>query len=265
MIGPLGLNPTTSKVDFKASHSCIDPKLSFGYIQESWSTIRDLVRLAMNHAKQSAHGRGKAVMRLRFLLGLLLSAMPSLSSAAELALGGLIFSDELGGVRLIEGWGTGTLEDPVVLVEEITDHGPAILVVRGMQPEFGNRIRSQHDVGFAVTKVVRNATEQPWTLFNLELREAIDRESPHGDGLSFGQETEAGRPFVSDRFAHNFENSDPYDGIQFSDGVVEPGETVVLQFVITDTTPRFKFYLMQKRDSHFVKVKPPEVEKEVKS
>jgi len=196
-------------------------------------------------------------MRWRLLIGFLMTAMPTMVSAGELTLGGLSFSDELGGVRLIEGWGTGTLDDPVVLVEEITDYGPAILVVRGMQPKFGNRIQSQHDVGFAVTKVVRNATELPWTLFNLELREAIDRESPFGDGLSFGQESEAGRPFASDRFAHNFENEEPYDGIQFSDGVVEPGETVVLQFVITDTTPRFKFYLMQKRDSHFVNVKPP--------
>ncbi len=199
-------------------------------------------------------------MRWRLLFGFLLAAMPVTASAGELTLGGLTFSDELGGVRLIEGWGTGTLDDPVVLVEEITDHGPAVIVVRGMQPKFGNRIQSQHVVGFAVTKVVRNATELPWTLFNLELREAINRESPFGDGLSFGQESEAGRPFVSDRFAHNFENEEPYDGIQFSDGVVEPGETVVLQFVITDTTPRFKFYLMQKRDSHFVNAKPSKTE-----
>ncbi len=204
-------------------------------------------------------------MRFLFLLGLLISVMPSLAVAKELALGGLTFSDELGGVRLLEGWGTGTLEDPVVLVEEITDHGPAVLVVRGMRPQFGNRIQSQHDVGFAVTKIVRNATELPWTLFNLELREAIDRESPFGDGLSFGQASEAGRPFASDRFANNFETREPYDGVQFSNGIVEPGETVMLQFVITDTTPRFKFYLMQKRDSHFVNADPPEVLEEVES
>ncbi len=204
-------------------------------------------------------------MRLRVLFGLLLSMMPALSSAKELSLGGLTFSDELGGVRLIEGWGTGTLDDPLVLVEEITDQGPAILVVRGMQPQFGNRIRSQHDVGFALTKIVRNATELPWTLFNLELREAINRESPFGDGLSFGQATEAGRPFASDRFAESYEIREPFDGIQFSDGIVEPGETVVLQFVITDTTPRFKFYLMQKRDNNFVNVEPPKTVNEVES
>lgn len=195
---------------------------------------------------------------------MLLAALPSFSSAAELSLGGLTFSDELGGVRLIDGWGTGTLDDPIVLVEEITDYGPAILIVRGMRPQFGNRIRSQHDVGFAITKVVRNATELPWTLFNLELREAIDRESPFGDGLSFGQASEAGRPFESDRFANNVEIREPYDGVQFSDGVVEPGETVVLHFVITDTTPYFRFYLLQKRDSHFVDADPPSMPREVR-
>lgn len=178
--------------------------------------------------------------------------------AAELALGGLIFSDELGGVRLLEGSGTGTLDDPVVLVEEITDYGPAVIVIRGMHARFGNRIRSQHDVGFAITKVVRNATSQPWTLFTLELREKLQQESPFGDGLSFGQATDAGRPFLSDRFETNLETREPYDGVQFYDGVVEPGETVVLNFVITDTTPRFKFYLMQKRDSNFVRDLPPE-------
>lgn len=184
-------------------------------------------------------------------------AWPLTLEAAELELGGLIFSDELGGVRLLDGSGTGTLEDPVVLVEEITDYGPAVIVVRGMHSRFGNRIRSQHDVGFAVTKIVTNATSQPWTLFTLELREKLLQESPFGDGLSFGQASEAGRPFVSDRFEANIETREPYDGVQFFDGVVEPGETVVLNFVITDTTPRWKFYLMQIRDNNFVHRQAP--------
>ncbi len=196
--------------------------------------------------------------RLAILAGLftLVALSPPLK-ATELALGGLIFSDELGGVRLLEGSGTGTLDDPVVLVEEITDYGPAVIVIRGMHARFGNRIRSQHDVGFAITKVVKNATSQPWTLFTLELREKLGQESPFGDGLSFGQASEAGRPFLSDRFDTNLETREPYDGVQFYDGVVEPGETVVLNFVITDTTPRFKFYLMQKRDNNFVRDLPP--------
>ena len=198
--------------------------------------------------------RTRSLLLVGFL-ALLAGSLPG--RAAELVLGGLTFSDELGGVRLLEGSGTGTLDDPVVLVEEIVDYGPAVIVIRGMHARFGNRIRSQHDVGFAITKVVRNATSQPWTLFTLELREKLGQESPFGDGLSFGQASEAGRPFFSDRFNTNLETREPYDGVQFYDGIVEPGETVVLNFVITDTTPRFKFYLMQKRDNNFVRDSPP--------
>jgi hypothetical protein len=152
-------------------------------------------------------------------------------------------------VRLEQGWGSGSLADPFVLVEEITSDGPAILVVRGMTHGFGNRIGSHHDVGFALTKMVRNGTGQPWSLFNLELREFFDRESPFGDGLSFGQATVAGRPFRSDRFGETLETTEPFDGVQFLNGLVGPGETVTVSVVITDTTPRWEFYLLQKRDS----------------
>jgi hypothetical protein len=169
--------------------------------------------------------------------------------AEPLTLDGLTFSDELGGVEIVEGWGTGTLADPFVLVEEITEHEPAIIVVSGMTHAFGNRIRSHHDVGFALTKIVRNSTGQAWSQFDLELRELIDSPSPFGDGLSFGQASEAGRPFASDRFREHVETFEPYDSITFFSGAVEPGETVVLNIVVTDTTPRWQFYLLQKRDS----------------
>jgi hypothetical protein len=171
------------------------------------------------------------------------------AGAEPITLDGLTFSDELGGVRLEQGWGSGSLADPFVLVEEITGDGPAILVVLGMTHGFGNRVGSHHDVGFALTKRVRNGTGQPWSLFNLELREFFDRESPFGDGLSFGQATAAGRPFASDRFAETLETTEPFDGVQFFGGLIAPGETVTVSVVITDTTPRWQFYLLQKRDS----------------
>ena len=171
------------------------------------------------------------------------------AGAEPITLDGLTFSDELGGVRLEHGWGSGSLDDPFVLVEEITSDGPAILIVRGMTHRFGNRIRSHHEVGFALTKLVRNGTAQAWSLFNLELRELFDHPSPFGDGLSFGQASDAGRPFRSDRFTDHLETREPFDGVQFFGGLVEPGETVALTVVITDTTPRWEFYLLQKRDS----------------
>lgn len=191
-------------------------------------------------------------------LGVGIGAGP-LALAEPITLDGLTFSDELGGLELKEGWGSGTLDDPFVLVEEITSQGPAILVIRGMRHRFGNRIRSHHDVGFALTKIVRNRTEQPWVLFNLELREFLDQQSPFGDGLSFGQASEAGRPFGADRFTEVIENLEPYDGLQFFNGVVEPDQTVVLTFVVTDTTPRWEFYLLQKRDSPIASIPEPRI------
>ncbi len=169
--------------------------------------------------------------------------------AGQVHLDGLTFSDELGGFDIVTASGSGSLEDPFVLVENITGDGPAILIIRGMTHAFGNRIRSHHDVGFALTKVVRNRTKRPWSLFNLELRESIDHASPFGDGLSFGQASEAGRPFRSDRFSEVLETTEPYDGVQFFGGVVEPGATVAVSVVITDTTPTWEFFLLQAEDS----------------
>jgi hypothetical protein len=54
---------------------------------------------------------------------------------------------------------------------------------------------------------------------------------------------------VADRFTDYVETYEPYDAVAFFGGSVEPGETVVVSVVITDTTPRYQFYLLQKRDS----------------
>ncbi len=173
--------------------------------------------------------------------------LPALAGPVQLD--GLTFSDELGGFDIVKASGSGSLEDPFVLVENITGDGPSILIIRGMSHAFGNRIRSHHEVGFALTKIVRNRTKRPWSVFNLELREFMDQSSPFGDGLSFGQASEAGRPFRSDRFAEVLETTEPYDGVQFGGGVVEPGETVAVSVVITDTTPTWEFFLLQTEDS----------------
>jgi hypothetical protein len=171
------------------------------------------------------------------------------AQAEPVTLHGLTFSDELGGFEIKQVSGSGTLADPFVLVEEIFDQEPAILVIRGMSHRFGNRIRSHHEIGFAMTKIVRNRTEQTWSLFNVELREFVDYYSPFGDGLSFGQASDAGRPFTSSRFGDLIETREPYDGVQYIDGDVRPGESVSMTFVVTDTTPRWEFFVLQTRDS----------------
>lgn len=182
----------------------------------------------------------------RLLIALTLGGGPVF--AEPIMLGGLVFSDELGGLVLHEGWGSGTLDDPFVLVEEITGDGPAILVIRGLTAEFGNRIRTHHQTGFALTKVVINATEERWPGFSLELQEQLGSRSPYGDGLSFGQASRFTRQFASDGFAASRTVDEPADGVTFSNGDIAPGARVSLHFVISDTTPRHEFFLLQSGD-----------------
>jgi hypothetical protein len=178
--------------------------------------------------------------------------------AEPVTLNGITFSDELGGVVLRGGWGSGRLDDPFVLIEEITDARPAILAIRGLSTAFGNLIHSQHTTGFALTKIVRNRTNAAWPSFDLELREMLGAMSPYEDGLSFGQASRSGRPFVSTGYGAALETSEPFDAVSFSGGTVRPGETVVFTVVITDTTPRPVFYLLQKRESPIARApKPP--------
>ena len=176
--------------------------------------------------------------------------------AEPVSLDGLTFSDELGGFDIVGASGSGSLEDPFVVVEDITADGPAILTIRGMSHRFGNRIRSHHEIGFALTKILRNRTQRPWSFFNLELREFLDHASPFGDGLSFGQASQAGRPFRSDRFTDTLDTTEPFDGVQFLGAEVGADETVVVNVVITDTTPRWEFYLLQSEDSPLAALAP---------
>ena len=186
---------------------------------------------------------------IRILAAAALALGAAASAAAEsITLEGITFSDDLGGIVLVGGRGRGTLEDPFVVVEIITDDGPGVLTIRGLDSGFGNRIASHHLAGFALTKIVCNGTGRDWLSFDLELRERLADHSPYEDGLSFGQGTLAGRPFLSDTFRYADEISEPFDKVSFSGGRVPPGGTAAFTVVITDSTPRPVFYLLQKRE-----------------
>jgi hypothetical protein len=59
--------------------------------------------------------------------------------------GGYGFSDELGGFRLVSVSGSGSVTDPIVIVEEITELDPVTLVIRDMggRPRDDQVIRSR--------------------------------------------------------------------------------------------------------------------------
>lgn len=179
-------------------------------------------------------------------LGVLYPA--AIASADPLAANGVEFSDERGGFRILAASGRGVLDDPFVVIEEITGPEPAVLVVRGFDALF----RAQVDQGparypavFSLRKVVTNRTGRVWNRFDLEVRERLGEPSDYYDGLSFDQPGVARRPFQADRFLAAQEIMEPFDSIRFTDGSVPPGETVTLNVVITDPTPQPVFYLLQ--------------------
>jgi len=183
-------------------------------------------------------------------LGALVFATLLLAGAAEarpFAREGLVFSDELGGFVILQVTGSGYLHDPLL----------AALVIRGLSPEFGNRVGTQHLVGFALTKIAINRTGGPWTLYQLELREQMESHSPYGDGLSFGQAATVGRPFTSSAFAANREIDEPYDSVQFADGIVAAGEKAAFEVVVTDTSPVAMFFLLQLQLHEVALQQPP--------
>jgi len=188
----------------------------------------------------------RAVIGVLLCLGLALSARSG--AAEEFTAGGLEFSDELGGFRLISVSGSGSLSDPIVVVEEITHVGPIVLIIRGQQMIVleDRPPRKAAFVNLAVIKVVINATRRVWTAFDLELQEELRKPSPYEDGLSFDQlGSFSDEPFASDSFSLAHRMPEPYDRVQFYDGSVDPGEAVRFNLFITDPTPALEFYLLQ--------------------
>jgi hypothetical protein len=188
-------------------------------------------------------------MRAAMAAAALQALFAASAQAAPVTLAGLTFSDEMGGLVLHGGRGSGTTADPFVLVEEITDDGPAILVIRGMRARLSDAPTAQFQLGFVLRKIVTNSTSRDWHSFELELRETLDHPSTYGDGLSFGQATHQGRPFAADRFANVTTTDEPLDSVVFSDGLVRPGQQVTVTAAITDYTPQDEFFLLQRRES----------------
>lgn len=183
------------------------------------------------------------------LLGLALG--PGETHAKVWTAGGLTFSDELGGFRLISVSGLGSIEDPIVIVEELTGIDPVVLVIRGQQDRApgaatgGDVIAGRPILYLAVIKIVLNRSRRVWGGFDLELQQELGSPSPYGDGLSFDQMGGFGARLHSDRFAANRQIYEPYDRVRFELGSVDPGAQARFRFFITDPTPVPEFYLLQ--------------------
>lgn len=179
---------------------------------------------------------------------LILCAAPAPQGAAaanRISLPGITFSEASSNFRLLGASGTGSLEDPFVLVEEVFGEGEVVVAIHVEAADFGSRVQTMHAVGFALQKVVINRTALIWDYYALELEFEAGRGSDYYDGLSFAQMAAVNRPFRSDRFAQVDDMTEPRDVIRFSQGQVSPGDRARFAVAITHTGLQPNFFLVQ--------------------
>jgi hypothetical protein len=179
-------------------------------------------------------------------LACLACLIPPHSRAETWSTAGLSFSDEPGGGRLLGASGTGTREDPIVLLEEITGAGPAVLLVRNHRTGDQPVSPARGVLSLAVVKIIANRGPWAWSGFDLELRRTADQPSGYTDGLSFDQPRSFARAAWADRFALSQQDDEPFDRIRFDGGRVDPAQDLRLHFDIVDANGTPTFYLVQR-------------------
>jgi hypothetical protein len=167
-------------------------------------------------------------------------------AAATWTAGGLSFSDEPGGARLLAASGTGARDDPIVLVEEIIGPGPAVLEIRNGRTGHLDVSPATGFLALSVVKIVVNRGPWRWAGFDLELMSAPGRPSVYSDGLSFDQPRTLQRIARADRFLQTVQEDEPFDRIRFDGGQVGPAEYLRLDFDIVDANGTAVFYLVQR-------------------
>ena len=183
----------------------------------------------------------------RLFLGAILLLLAATGAAADpITVEGITFSDELGNFRLVSVTGKGTADDPFVVKEEITGPNDPVLVILGFTREFGNRVGTQHTAAFAMEKIVVNKTAHAWQGFQIELREIENRPSTYEDGLSFGQGSIVADEYVTSSLPHSQRLDEPEDSLGFGGAEIPPGGTANFRFVISDMSPIYRFYLIQR-------------------
>jgi hypothetical protein len=160
--------------------------------------------------------------------------------------GGYSFSDELGGFIITGISGSGTKDDPVVIEEELDSTSPVTLVIRAESTLGTFSFGGDAGLGFTHFRfVARNNSNLAWIEFEFELQEVKDMPSLFGDGLSFDQRRTDGEDIHSDSFDHFSRDFEPYDRLRFTAGKVDPLDYVSFEFLVTDFTPRWQYYIVQ--------------------
>ena len=190
---------------------------------------------------------GKAGRAALLCLALLCQTAPSgAQQQKEWMAGAYSFSDELGGFHITGVSGTGTRDDPIVVEEELNSATPVTLTIRTTRPIRPFDPSGAYANGILHMRVVTlNNSGQAWIEFEFELQEILGRPSTFGDGLSFDQRNRTPTNIVSSNFAAFSRDFEPYDRLLFRDGKIDPLESGAFDFLITDYTPRWTFYLVQ--------------------
>lgn len=161
------------------------------------------------------------------------------AQAARLELGDVSFEEVSGNFQITGG---SRSPDFYTIYQDVT--GPDINLL--MRIEGFEELYEDGYVGIRVQSIVRNLTGTPWIFFDHELREDQNTPSPEADGLSFAQGYTSVRPFTSDLLPAANEVIDVRDFVNFSGGIVQPGQTVTFVYAITDNSPEDRFFLLQR-------------------
>lgn len=174
------------------------------------------------------------------------------ATAALVAVAGqaaTIISVQSGGITLNStNTGTaGTQADPWTISESMTGAGVLQFLADPNGSPVGpeNTTDSGHSTGRWISKSVTNNTGIAWTSFEVELQLVLGTPSGQGDGLSFADGSAVAMSFSSDVFPTYTRIDIARDYLNFSGGVVNPGQTVTFNFVITDNFDNNPFYLLQ--------------------
>jgi hypothetical protein len=168
------------------------------------------------------------------------------ATAETLMIGGMSFSDRPGGARLLAASGTGTRDDPIVLIEEIIGPGPAVLEIQNGRTGHLDVSPATGFLTLSVVKIIINRGPWRWSGFDLELMIGLDQPSVYADGLSFDQPQTFQRMARADRFLQTVQEDEPFDRIRFDGGQVDPAEYLRLDFDIVDANGTAVFYLVQR-------------------
>ena len=189
---------------------------------------------------------GRTCRALLLALSMLTPVVAHAEPVKVWATGAYSFSDELGGFHITGASGLGTKEDPLVISEELNSSTPVTLTIRTTKPIQPFSTDGEFANGILYMRIeVLNNSGQAWVEFQFELQEILNQPSVFGDGLSFDQRNKTPDNIRSSSFADFDRDFEPYDRLLFKNGKIDPLMTGRFEFLITDYTPRWTFYLVQ--------------------